>query len=143
MDEKDEWRRHLGLPVEIELENPQWEKFKVSMSPLLGEDLMDMLAVGRNFGEDVEKNRVAMTKENIKELTRLIAKSLESVPEEYKGNIASKYFLDLFPELFNINFKAVATVSPREALAKGEAMRKKLEELRKNDGKSPKDTRKG
>ena len=139
MDEKDEWRRHLGLPVEIELENPQGEKFNVSMTPLLGEDLMDLLAIGKNFGDDAEKNRLALNKETIKEMTRLIANSLETVPEEYKGDIASKYFLDLFPELFNINFKATATVSPREALAKGETMRKKMDELRKNDGKSPED----
>ena len=30
MDDLNEWRRHLGLPIDIELENPQGEKFSLS-----------------------------------------------------------------------------------------------------------------
>lgn len=141
MDELDEWRRHLGLPVEIELENPYGEKFKVKMKPLEGEDRIDLLMIGKELGDNPEKNKDVLNKENIKKLVNLMMNSITNIPEEIKEDIIGKYFFDLFPELFNLNFQVGKETNAKNALNKQNAIRKRMEELRRNDGKSPEDSK--
>lgn len=101
-------RKHLGKDVEIELSGGD----KIKMSPLLIEDIPELIEVQSGVVSNVKGDDILIEKEHVATLILLIKKSLIKAEPELKDNLkvvdafVGRHIMELMPKLFELNSTA-------------------------------------